>query len=122
MLNLRAAGVSDRCETLPEELDPQTIANLSLEGENARAFALENLRVLERLGNEPELALETAVETSFGESWRADSSPRPAPSLWRPEVGFTTWARGTGREPCGSSHGPKNSRRATRASPRPTRT
>ncbi|HEX6709951.1 MAG TPA: hypothetical protein VF068_06430 [Rubrobacter sp.] len=67
MLNLRAAGASDRCETLPGELDPETIANLSLEGENARAFALENLRALERLGNEPELAraLETALESNF---------------------------------------------------------
>ncbi|HJQ30513.1 MAG TPA: hypothetical protein VJ827_14330 [Rubrobacter sp.] len=68
MLNLRAAGASDRCETLPGELDPDSIANLSLEGENARAFALENLRALERLGTEPELAcaLETALQNSFG--------------------------------------------------------
>jgi hypothetical protein len=67
MINLRAAGASNRCETLPEELDPETIANLALEGEHARAFALENLRALERLGNEPELAraLDTALERSF---------------------------------------------------------
>ena len=68
MMNLRAAGASDRCETLPQELDPETIAGLTLEGENARAFALENLRALERLGSEPELAnaLDTALRRSFG--------------------------------------------------------
>ena len=68
MMNLRAAGASNRCESLPEELDPQAIANLSLEGENDRAFALENLRALKRLGNEPEItsALETALESNFG--------------------------------------------------------
>ncbi|HET7270810.1 MAG TPA: hypothetical protein VFI90_06950, partial [Rubrobacter sp.] len=68
MINLRAAGASDRCETLPEELDPETIASLSLEGENGRAYALENLRALEKLGTEPELAhaLHTAFENSFG--------------------------------------------------------
>jgi hypothetical protein len=68
MMNLRAAGVSNRCETLPEELDPETIANVSLEGRNDMAFALENLRALERLGNEPELvrALGSALENCFG--------------------------------------------------------
>lgn len=68
MLNLRAAGASDMCETLPEVPDPETIASLSLVSENARAFALENLRALERLGTEPELAraLDTALENSFG--------------------------------------------------------
>lgn len=68
MLNLRAAGVSNGCETLPKELDPETIANLSLDSENAKAFALENLRALERLGKEPELAraLDAALKRSSG--------------------------------------------------------
>jgi hypothetical protein len=68
MMNLRAAGASNRCETLPEDLDPKTIANVSLEGENDRAFALENLRALKSLGNEPEIvsALEIALECNFG--------------------------------------------------------
>jgi hypothetical protein len=68
MINLRAAGASNRCETLPEELDPETIASMVLEGEHVRAFALENLRALERLGAEPELAraLDTALGNSFG--------------------------------------------------------
>ncbi|HEX2739500.1 MAG TPA: hypothetical protein VHM69_03555 [Rubrobacter sp.] len=68
MINLRAAGASERCETLPEVPDPETIANLSLQGENGRAYALENLKALERLGTEPELAraLDTALENSFG--------------------------------------------------------
>lgn len=68
MINLRAAGASSRCETLPELPDPETIASSVLDGDNARAFALENLRALERLGNEPELtrALETALKNTFG--------------------------------------------------------
>ena len=41
---------------------------MSLQGENGRAYALENLKALERLGTEPELAraLDTALENSFG--------------------------------------------------------
>ena len=68
MINLRAAGSSNSCETLPQELYHETIATLVLEGQHARVFALENLRALERLGNEPELvrALDTALESSFG--------------------------------------------------------
>src|SRR5215217_6344860 len=68
MINLRAAGSSNRCETLPEELDLETIASPALEGDHSRAFAPENLRTLEWMGYEPELAraLETALEKSFG--------------------------------------------------------
>jgi hypothetical protein len=68
MINLRAAGASNRCETLPELPDPETIAGSVLDGDHARAFALENLRALERLGTEPELAraLDIALENTFG--------------------------------------------------------
>jgi len=67
IINLRAAGAPGKCQTLPEEPDLEAVAGMDLGGENARAFALENLRALERLGNEPELihALETAFERNF---------------------------------------------------------
>ena len=68
VVNLRAAGVSGRCRTLPEEPDLEAIANIDLEGEEVlRLRVLENLRVLEKLGTEPELvqALETALERNF---------------------------------------------------------
>ena len=68
MINLRAAGASNRCETLPEVPGPETIAGFVLDGDHARALALDNLRALERLGNEPELAraLDTALKNTFG--------------------------------------------------------
>ena len=67
IINLRVAGASGKCQTLPEELDLETVASMELGSENARAFALENMRALERLGNEPELvhALETALERNL---------------------------------------------------------
>jgi hypothetical protein len=74
IINLRAAGASGRCETLPEELDPATIASIDLEGDEAKRLrVLENLRALERSGNEPELvsALQTVLERNFeGEGTR----------------------------------------------------
>src|SRR5215204_1202293 len=68
MINLRAAGSSNRCETLPEERDLETIGSPALAGDHSRAFAPENSRTLEWMGYEPELAraLETAREKSFG--------------------------------------------------------
>ena len=67
IINLQVAGASGKCETLPEEPDLEAVASMDLGGENARAFALENLKTLQRLGNEPELAyaLETALERNF---------------------------------------------------------
>ena len=67
VINLRAAGASGRCETLPGEPDLEAVAGMDLAGESARTFALENLRALEKLGTEPGLvhALETALERNF---------------------------------------------------------
>ena len=53
---------------MPEEPDLEAVANMDLEADDAlRLRVLENLRPLERLGNEPELvrALETALERNF---------------------------------------------------------
>lgn len=67
ILNLHLAGASGRCETLPGEPDLEAVAGMDLEAESARAFALENLKALEKLGTEPDLvhALETALERNF---------------------------------------------------------
>jgi hypothetical protein len=68
IINLRAAGASGKCQTLPEEPDLEAIASMDLRGKNdLRIRVLENLRALERLGDEPELvhALETAFERNF---------------------------------------------------------
>ena len=67
IINLHVAGASGKCETLPEEPDLEAVASMDLGGESARAFALENLMALQRMGNEPGLAyaLETALERNF---------------------------------------------------------
>lgn len=64
MLNLKAAGALERCETLPNEIDPEAVRALDLSGYSASYFARENLRALERLGTELELvrALEEALD------------------------------------------------------------
>lgn len=63
MLNLRAAEALERCETLPNEIDPEAVRALDLSEYSESYFARENLRALERLGTEPELvrALEEAL-------------------------------------------------------------
>jgi hypothetical protein len=64
MLNLKAAGALERCETLPNEIDPEAVRALDLSEYSESYFARENLRALERLGTEPELvrALEGALD------------------------------------------------------------
>ena len=53
MLNLKAAGALERCETLPDNLDLEAVAAMDLSSYSASYFAHENLRTLERLGTEP---------------------------------------------------------------------
>jgi hypothetical protein len=64
MLNLKAAGALERCETLPKEIDPEAVRSLDLSEYSENFFARENLRALERRGTEPELirALDEALE------------------------------------------------------------
>ncbi|MGH3147882.1 MAG: hypothetical protein ACRDTR_18995, partial [Rubrobacter sp.] len=68
MIALRIAGALERCETLPSDLDPEEISNLHLAG--TRLLVGQNLRALERLGTEPELA--QAVARSLAASEEAD--------------------------------------------------
>jgi len=73
MLNLKAVGALELCETLPQDLNPADVENIRLNrGKNAQlhistiAFAQENLKALEKLGTEP--ALTRAVANSIDES------------------------------------------------------
>lgn len=63
MLNLKAAGALERCETLPNEIDPEAVRALDLSEYSESYFARENLRALERLGTDSEIvrALEEAL-------------------------------------------------------------
>jgi hypothetical protein len=54
MVNLQAAGVLERCQTLPHNIDPKAIADLRWSYRSG--VAQQTLSVLERLGTEPELA------------------------------------------------------------------
>ena len=64
MLNLRAAGALERCETLPDEIDLEAVRALDLSEYSENSMAQDNLRALKRHGAEPELieALEEALE------------------------------------------------------------
>ncbi|MFN2615837.1 MAG: hypothetical protein ABR581_01800 [Thermoleophilaceae bacterium] len=63
MVNLAAVGALERCSTLPDRLEPDEIAGMTLRDANDRAFAVENLQALERLGAEP--ALQSALRESL---------------------------------------------------------
>jgi hypothetical protein len=62
MLSLKVAGALERCETLPDRLEPRAIARLRIP-QYKLGFALENLATLEVSGREPELA--RALRTSL---------------------------------------------------------
>jgi hypothetical protein len=66
MLNLKAHGVLERCETLPDEIDLEVVANLDLSSYTEHFLAQDSLKVLERRGTEPELTrtLKENLETS----------------------------------------------------------
>ena len=73
MLNLKAVGALELCETLPQDLKPADVENIRLSsGKNAQlrrnniAFAQENLKALEKLGTESALA--RAVANSIDKS------------------------------------------------------
>jgi hypothetical protein len=63
MVNLRVAGVLDRCRTFDRGLDLFEVANLPLRDANDRAFVRENLEALEARGGDPELR--SALEASL---------------------------------------------------------
>lgn len=70
MVNLRAVGALERCETLPHTISPEKVASMPMGGENGLSFARENLLALKNIGTEPELvkAYEEAIEKSTPEN------------------------------------------------------
>jgi hypothetical protein len=68
MLNLRVVGALGRCETLPGELDLHDVADLPIKDDRDLAFALENLRALQRDGRDEPLqaALRSSLERHAG--------------------------------------------------------
>ena len=56
MIDLRAAGALERCKTFPSTIDLKAVANQRLPGGAVMSFARHRLKVLERLGTEPDLA------------------------------------------------------------------
>ena len=64
MVSLRAVGSLERCETLPQHVEPWRVARLPISTPSTRFFMTENLRALEESGRDPELA--AAVRTCLG--------------------------------------------------------
>jgi hypothetical protein len=56
MIDLRIAGALERCKTLPSTIDLKAVANMDVAGSTIMPFARHRLKVLERLGTEPDLA------------------------------------------------------------------
>lgn len=66
-VTLRTVGALERCKTLPSDLDLEGVASMNLKtDESRRGILQQNLRALERLGTEPELAqtLKEAIDKS----------------------------------------------------------
>ncbi len=56
MIDLRIAGVLERCKTLPSTIDLKAVANMDLSSDVTMPYARQRLKVLERLETEPDLA------------------------------------------------------------------
>jgi hypothetical protein len=77
MIALQAAGALKRCKTLPDNLDLEAVANLSLSGEVASAFARQNLKVIENRESEAALAETLAEALRKSELARSDARGEP---------------------------------------------
>lgn len=74
-VNLHLAGVLDRCQTLPHEIDLDAVRRLPTANPHQHAYALENLREAERQNADPDLIL--ALQQSLGHGG-SDRQARPA--------------------------------------------
>ncbi len=87
MVNLRIAGVLDRCTSFREPLDPRRLSRVLVSNVNTEAFARENLAALEKTGSDPQLAaalrrvLRRARWLGTLSRWRATLRARSL--LWR---------------------------------------
>ena len=78
MINLRAAGALERCKTFPSDLNLEAVANMDLSKDVKRTFARQNLKALEGLGTDPELArtLAEALDKTSTSEARAEHSEK----------------------------------------------
>ena len=74
MVSLYAAGVLDRAETFPPEIDPRLLSALTIEGYADAVFHRENLAALRARGLGP--ALQQALETALAKSADRDANPK----------------------------------------------
>jgi hypothetical protein len=56
MISLHAVGALERCKTFNRKLEPDAVSHVEIEHDLALYHVEENLRAIERLGNEPALA------------------------------------------------------------------
>jgi hypothetical protein len=98
MVSLQAAGVLDRAETFPREIDAKRLAAVAIEGYAEAVFHRENLAALRarRLAPDLQRALVTALANVSGDDTRAD----PVARRLRSDIDFLdhSYARGTLRK------------------------
>jgi diphthamide synthase (EF-2-diphthine--ammonia ligase) len=56
MISLHAVGALEQCKTFNRKLEPEEVSHIDIEHDLALYHVEENLRAIERLGNEPALA------------------------------------------------------------------
>jgi hypothetical protein len=86
MITLRIAGAQQRCATLPHNLDLEQVSNTYIHGH--RMVTRQNLRALENLGSDPELAqaLEKGLQVSEATDEETATQLRRRLALWREEL------------------------------------
>jgi hypothetical protein len=73
MVSLYAAGVLDKAETFPSQIDPNLLAAVAIEGYDDAVFHRENLAALRARGLA--LDLQRAVETALANAGRRETKP-----------------------------------------------
>jgi hypothetical protein len=95
MVSLYAAGVLDRAETFPPEIDPRRLAALTIEGYADAVFHRENLAALRARGLGRDL--QQALETALAKAADRDTNPRPIGLRIRSNIDYLdhSYARGS---------------------------
>lgn len=98
MVSLYAAGVLDRAETFPPEIDPRLLAALTIEGYADAVFHRENLAALRARGLGPDL--QQALETALAKAACRDTNPKQIGLRIRSNIGYLdhSYARGSLRK------------------------
>jgi hypothetical protein len=95
MVSLYAAGVLDKAETFPPEIDPHRLATLTIEGYADAVFHRENLAALRARGIRPDL--QQALETALAKVADRDTKPKAIGLRIRNNIDYLDhcYARGT---------------------------